>query len=173
MQAQRRLAVLPARIQLTAEQCRIQQVSAVPGSHCPQFARSRNFHPCQHDFWTWVCPSMPTSPSTSEASRVFSKNFTATSPVTTPIFSVSAAENNWPKRRRSSGLRWRLGCSRIENGQLPLSWHVGDEHLGFTYAAPHVAATPRPPCPRGCFAVRHGERVSICRAKEEAQALHI
>ena len=57
---------------------------------------------------------MPTSPRTSEGSRVFSKNFTATSPVTTPIFSVSAAENNWPNRRRSSGLRWRLGCSGIE-----------------------------------------------------------
>ena len=57
---------------------------------------------------------MHTSPSTSDGSRVFSKNFTATSPVTTPIFSVSAAENNWPKKRRSSGLRWRLGCSKIE-----------------------------------------------------------
>ena len=66
---------------------------------------------------------LPTSPRTSGGSRVFSKNLTATSPVTTPIFSVSAAENNWPNRRRSSGLRWRLGCSRIEkqSGSIDLA----------------------------------------------------
>ena len=57
-----------------------------------------------------------TSPSTSDGNRVFSKNLTATSPVTTPIFSLSAAENSWPKRRRSSGLRWRLGCSERRSG---------------------------------------------------------
>ena len=69
--------------------------------------------PVSARFWNPVL-NVPTSPRTSEGSRVFSKNLTATSPVTTPIFSESAAENNWPNRRRSSGLKWRLGCSRIE-----------------------------------------------------------
>ena len=55
-----------------------------------------------------------TSPSTSGGSRVFSKNLTATSPVTTPILSVSAWEKSWPKRRRSSGLRCRFGCSKMQ-----------------------------------------------------------
>ena len=69
---------------------------------------------CQREAWTSTVQSNATSPSTSGGSRVFSRNFTATSPVTTPIFSLSAAENNWPKRRRSSGLRCRLGCSGIQ-----------------------------------------------------------
>lgn len=47
----------------------------------------------------------PTSPKIAGESLVFSKNFTATSPVTTPSLSESAAENSWPKRLLSSGVR--------------------------------------------------------------------
>lgn len=59
-----------------------------------------------------------TSPSTVGGSLVFSKNFTAISPVTTPILSVSAAANKCPKYRLSSGLRWRFGCSETHGSAL-------------------------------------------------------
>ena len=52
------------------------------------------------------------SPRTSDDSLVFSKNLTATSPVTTPILSESACAKSWPKYRRSSGLSCKFGCSR-------------------------------------------------------------
>lgn len=55
-----------------------------------------------------------TSPSVSGGSFVRSgKNLRATSPVTTPRLSVSAAENTRANSRRSSGLRLRLGCSEV------------------------------------------------------------
>jgi hypothetical protein len=52
-----------------------------------------------------------TSPRTRGSSRVFSKNLTATSPVTTPMLSVSACRNSWPNTRFSSGVRFKLGAA--------------------------------------------------------------
>jgi hypothetical protein len=52
-----------------------------------------------------------TSPRTRGSSRVFSKNLTATSPVTTPRPSVSACRKSWVNTRFSSGVRLRLGAA--------------------------------------------------------------
>lgn len=43
------------------------------------------------------------------SSLVFSKNLTATSPVTTPMLSESACRNSCPNTRFSSGVRFRFG----------------------------------------------------------------
>jgi len=65
----------------------------------------------------WFCWSrrarqgIRTSPRMRGSSLVFSKNLTATSPVTTPIFSLSASLNSCPKTRFSSGVRFRLGAA--------------------------------------------------------------
>ena len=69
--------------------------------------------------------SQPTSPSISGDKRVFLKNSTAISPVTTPILSVSAAAKSCPKRRRSSALKSRLlgsfGESRISKPSVSIA----------------------------------------------------
>lgn len=51
-----------------------------------------------------------TTPSTCGSSLVFSKNVTATSPVTTPMFSESASRNSCPNTRTSSGVRFKFGA---------------------------------------------------------------
>ena len=60
--------------------------------------------PCQRMLFPFIVKVL-TSPNIVAGNFVFSKNFTATSPVTTPILSVSAAEKSWPKYRLSSGVR--------------------------------------------------------------------
>ena len=63
-------------------------------------------------FKACVISSESTSPSTFGGSLVFSKNLTATSPVTTPRRSVSACWNSCEYARFSSGVRCRMGESR-------------------------------------------------------------
>ena len=59
----------------------------------------------------WRRLNIHTSPSTRGSSLVFSKNLTATSPVTTPTLSESACRNSCPNRRFSSGVRFRFGAA--------------------------------------------------------------
>lgn len=62
-----------------------------------------------------------TSPRIRGLSPDRSKNLTASSPVTTPMFSVSAAWNNWPKTFFSSGVRTMLPWEPPENDAHPSS----------------------------------------------------
>jgi hypothetical protein len=65
-------------------------------------------------YWAIGCDQfheIPTSPRIRGSSLVFSKNLTATSPVTTPTPSVSACRNSCPNTRFSSGVRLRLGAA--------------------------------------------------------------
>ena len=96
--------------QSNEERCQSPQESAGLCSRCLRSAISDD-HAVSPNLRNRPPSLSPTSPRTSGANFVFSKNLTATSPVTTPSLSVSAAEKSCPKTRRSSGLRCRLGCS--------------------------------------------------------------
>ena len=91
-----------------------------------------------------------TSPRTRGSSLVFSKNLTATSPVTTPRPSVSACRNSCPNTRFSSGVRFRLGAAVCVHPSASSSYNQMNgkreavlPHLRSTLRRPPLSSSPR------------------------------